>query len=50
MTSEMAAITLQNGGHDDITRCLPGTYSPHWHNKMADVVPAARWLLSERKI
>jgi len=46
----MAAITLQNGGGDDITGCLPGTYRPYWHNKMADVVPAARWPATEREI
>jgi hypothetical protein len=50
MTSEMAAMTLQNGGDDDLTRCSPGTCRSHSHIKVEDVVPVARWRSSERKI
>jgi hypothetical protein len=49
MTSEMAAMTLQNGGDNNITRCT-GTCRSHWHNKMADVVPAAKWQSSQQQM
>jgi len=50
MTSKMAAMTLQNGGDDNITRCCPGTYRSHWHNKVADVVPTAKWRSSQQQM